>query len=44
MEITLVCWGLIGIMEKNMETTLVYLGRIGRMEKKLETEVPKGFS
>ena len=37
MEPTLVNWGFIGIMEKNMETTLVYLGYIGIMEQKMET-------
>ena len=43
METTLVYWGHIGRMERNMETTTVYWGYIGRMEKKTEiTVVYKG--
>ena len=37
METTIVYWGYIGIMEKNMETTIVYWGYIGIVEKKMET-------
>ena len=39
METTMVVWGHIGIMEKNMETTIVYWGHIGIVEKKMETTV-----
>ena len=37
METTIIYWGYIGIMEKNMETTIIYWGYIGIMEKKMET-------
>ena len=42
MEITIVCWGYIGIMENKMETTILYwgyMGYIGRMEKNMEITV-----
>ena len=32
METTIVYWGYIGIMVKNMETAIVYWGYIGIME------------
>ena len=39
METTIMYWGSIGIMEKNMETTIMYWGSIGIMEKKMETTI-----
>ena len=39
METTIVYWGYIEIMEKNMKTTIVYWGYIEIMEKKMETTI-----
>ena len=39
MEATIVYWGNIGIMEKEMEATIVYWGNIGIMENKMEATV-----
>ena len=39
MDTTIIYWGYIGKMEKNMETTIVYGGYVGIMEKKLETTI-----
>ena len=40
METTIVYWGCIGIMGKNMETTsTVYWGCIGIMERSMETTI-----
>ena len=39
METTVVYWGNVGKMEKNMATTIVYCGNIGIMEKKMKTTI-----
>ena len=39
MEITIVYWGYIGIMEKKMETTIVYWGYIGIIENEMKTTI-----
>ena len=38
-ETTIVCWGYIEIMEKNMETAVVYWVNIGMMENRMETAI-----
>ena len=44
MEITIVHWGYIALMEKKMATTIVYWGHIGIMENKMETTVLHGLT